>query len=87
VVLYPGLSVLNVMHLASPTTAILSAIIFNALIIPALVPLALKGVAYRPMSAGPLLRRNLTIYGLGGLLAPFVGIKVIDMLVSGLGLA
>jgi K+-transporting ATPase ATPase B chain len=87
VVLYPELAVLNVMHLASPTTAILSAIIFNALIIPALVPLALKGVAYRPMSAGPLLRRNLTIYGLGGLLAPFVGIKVIDMLVSGLGLA
>jgi K+-transporting ATPase ATPase B chain len=87
VVLYPDLAVLNVMHLASPTTAILSAIIFNALIIPALVPLALKGVTYRPMSAGPLLRRNLTIYGLGGLLAPFAGIKVIDMLVSGLGLA
>jgi K+-transporting ATPase ATPase B chain len=87
VVLYPGLAVLNVMHLASPTTAILSAIIFNALIIPALVPLALKGVTYRPMSAGPLLRRNLAIYGLGGLIAPFAGIKVIDMIVSGIGLA
>ncbi|WP_404714074.1 potassium-transporting ATPase subunit KdpB [Sphingomonas sp. MMS24-J13] len=87
VVLYPGLAVLNVMHLASPTTAILSAIIFNALIIPALVPLALKGVTYRPMSAGPLLRRNLAIYGLGGLIAPFAGIKLIDMVVSGIGLA
>jgi K+-transporting ATPase ATPase B chain len=87
VVLYPGLAVLNVMHLASPTTAILSAIIFNALIIPALVPLALKGVTYRPMSAGPLLRRNLAIYGLGGLIAPFAGIKLIDMIVSGIGLA
>ena len=87
VVLYPGLAVLNVMHLASPTTAILSAIIFNALIIPALVPLALKGVTYRPMGAGPLLRRNLAIYGLGGILAPFAGIKLIDMVVSGIGLA
>ena len=87
VVLYPGLAVLNVMHLASPTSAILSAIIFNALIIPALVPLALKGVKYRPIGAGPLLRRNLGIYGLGGLLAPFVGIKLIDLVVSGAGLA
>jgi len=87
IVLYPGLAVLNVMHLASPTSAILSAIIFNALIIPALVPLALKGVTYRPMGAGPLLRRNLSIYGLGGLIAPFVGIKLIDLAVAGLHLA
>jgi len=87
VVLYPGLSVLNVMDLASPGSAILSAIIFNALIIPALVPLALKGVKYRAIGAGPLLARNLAIYGLGGLIAPFVGIKLIDLAVAGLGLA
>jgi K+-transporting ATPase ATPase B chain len=87
VALYPGLSVLNVMGLATPQSAILSAIIFNAIIIPMLVPLALKGVAYKPMGAGPLLARNLAIYGLGGLLAPFVGIKVIDLVVGGLGLA
>ncbi|WP_426170123.1 potassium-transporting ATPase subunit KdpB [Sandarakinorhabdus sp. DWP1-3-1] len=87
VVLYPGLGVLNVMGLATPESATLSAIIFNALIIPALVPLALKGVAYRPMGAGPLLARNLAVYGLGGLIAPFVGIKVIDLAVNGLGLA
>ncbi|WP_374410951.1 potassium-transporting ATPase subunit KdpB [Novosphingobium colocasiae] len=86
VVLYPGLGVLNVMKLASPESAILSAIIFNALIIPALVPLALKGVAYRPMGAGPLLARNLAVYGLGGLVAPFVGIKAIDLAVAGLNL-
>ena len=87
VVLYPGLSVLNVMHLASPQSAILSAIIFNALIIPALVPLALKGVAYKPVGAGALLGRNLTIYGLGGLIAPFAGIKAIDLIVAALHLA
>ena len=87
VVLYPGLSALNVMHLASPSSAILSAIIFNALIIPALVPLALKGVAYRPAGAGTLLARNLAIYGAGGLVAPFIGIKAIDLIVSGLALA
>ncbi|MDB5714759.1 MAG: kdpB [Sphingomonadales bacterium] len=86
-VLYPGLAVLNVMHLATPQSAILSAIIFNALIIPALVPLALRGVTYKPMGAGPLLARNLAIYGLGGLIAPFVGIKIIDLAVNGLGLA
>ena len=80
-------SVLNVMGLGTPQSAILSAIIFNALIIPLLVPLALKGVAYRPMAAGPLLARNLAVYGLGGLAAPFVGIKIIDMAVNGLGLA
>src|SRR4051812_30775567 len=87
IILYPGLAVLNIMGLATPQSAILSAIIFNALIIPCLVPLALKGVTYRPIGAGPLLRRNLTIYGLGGLLAPFIGIKLIDLAVSGLGIA
>ncbi|WJT00635.1 potassium-transporting ATPase subunit KdpB [Novosphingobium humi] len=87
VVLYPGLGALNVMGLASPQSAILSAIIFNALIIPALVPLALRGVAYRPMGAGPMLARNLAIYGLGGLIAPFVGIKAIDLAVAALNLA
>ncbi|GAO53573.1 potassium-transporting ATPase B chain [Novosphingobium sp. MD-1] len=86
VVLYPGLGVLNVMKLASPESAILSAIIFNALIIPALVPLALRGVTYRPMGAGPLLARNLAVYGLGGLVAPFIGIKAIDLAVAGLHL-
>ncbi|MDF0487696.1 potassium-transporting ATPase subunit KdpB [Sphingomonas sp. H39-1-10] len=87
VVLYPGLAVLNVMGLGTPQSAILSAIIFNALIIPLLVPLALKGVAYKPMGAGPLLARNLAVYGLGGLVAPFIGIKIIDLAVTGLGLA
>jgi K+-transporting ATPase ATPase B chain len=87
VVLYPGLGVLNVMGLTSPQSAILSAIIFNALIIPCLVPLALKGVKYRAIGAGPLLARNLAIYGLGGLIAPFVGIKLIDLAVAGLHLA
>ncbi len=87
VALYPGLGVLNVMGLGTPESAILSAIIFNALIIPLLVPLALKGVKYKPMGAGPLLARNLAIYGLGGLLAPFVGIKLIDLAVNGIGLA
>jgi len=87
VALYPGLGVLNVMGLATPESAILSAIIFNALIIPLLVPLALKGVKYKPMAAGPLLVRNLAVYGLGGLVAPFVGIKLIDLAVNGIGLA
>ncbi|MFJ9809574.1 potassium-transporting ATPase subunit KdpB [Streptomyces sp. NPDC101158] len=81
-VAYPSLDKLNVMGLASPESAILSAVIFNALIIVALVPLALKGVRYRPASADSLLRRNLGIYGLGGLIAPFVGIKLIDLLLS-----
>jgi K+-transporting ATPase ATPase B chain len=85
--LYPGLAVLNVMHLASPRSAILSAIIFNALIIPALVPLALRGVTYKPMGAGQMLARNLAVYGLGGLIAPFAGIKLIDLAVSALNLA
>ncbi|MFZ5748512.1 MAG: potassium-transporting ATPase subunit KdpB [Pseudomonadota bacterium] len=84
---YPGLGVLNVMGLASPRSAILSAIIFNALIIPCLVPLALKGVKYRPIGAGPLLARNLAIYGIGGVIAPFIGIKAIDLVVSSLNLA
>ena len=87
VVLYPGLGVLNVMRLGSPQSAILSAIIFNALIIPALVPLALKGVKYRPAPAGELLARNLAIYGVGGLIAPFIGIKIVDLAVTGLHLA
>jgi K+-transporting ATPase ATPase B chain len=87
VVLYPGLGVLNLMRLGSPESAILSAIIFNALIIPILVPLALKGVRYRPIGAGPLLARNLAVYGLGGLVAPFIGIKLVDLAVRGLGLA
>ncbi len=87
VALYPGLGVLNVMALGSPQSAILSAIIFNAIIIPLLVPLALRGVTYTPMGAGPLLARNLAIYGLGGLVAPFIGIKLIDLLVGGFGLA
>jgi K+-transporting ATPase ATPase B chain len=79
--------VLNVMNLSSPQSAILSAIIFNALIIIALIPLALKGVAYRAIGAGALLRRNLMIYGLGGIIIPFIGIKVIDLAVAALHLA
>ncbi|TXS20325.1 K(+)-transporting ATPase subunit B [Streptomyces sp. adm13(2018)] len=81
-VAYPSLDKLNIMGLASPESAILSAVIFNALIIVALVPLALKGVRYRPSSADSMLRRNLGIYGLGGLVAPFIGIKIIDLLLS-----
>jgi potassium-transporting ATPase ATP-binding subunit len=80
---YPVLGALNVMGLASPASAILSAVIFNAVIICFLIPLALKGVRYRPQGAASLLRRNLGVYGLGGLIVPFVGIKVIDL---GLGL-
>jgi potassium-transporting ATPase ATP-binding subunit len=79
---YPGLDKLNIMALSSPDSAILSAVIFNALVIIALVPLSLKGVQYRPMSADRMLRRNLTIYGIGGLIAPFIGIKAIDLLIS-----
>jgi K+-transporting ATPase ATPase B chain len=84
---YPQLGVLNIMGLSTPQSAILSAIIFNALIIVALIPLALKGVAYRPIGAAPLLRRNLLIYGVGGVVVPFVGIKAIDVLVTALHLA
>lgn len=78
----PQLAALNIMHLHSPQSAILSAVIFNALIIPALIPLALRGVAYKPIGASALLRRNLLIYGVGGIIAPFVGIKLIDLVVS-----
>ncbi|MDQ8046892.1 MAG: potassium-transporting ATPase subunit KdpB, partial [Patulibacter sp.] len=81
-VLYPGLGTLNVMGLASPKSAILSAVVFNALVIVALIPLALKGVKYTPSSASALLQRNLLIYGLGGLVAPFVGIKLLDLVIS-----
>jgi potassium-transporting ATPase ATP-binding subunit len=82
---YPELGALNIMHLATPNSAILSAVIFNALIIVALIPLAIKGVKYRPLGAGPLLRRNLLIYGLGGIIVPFPGIKLIDMILSAAG--
>ncbi len=83
---YPQLQALNVMRLASPASAILSAVIFNALIIVFLIPLALKGVRYQPLGAAVLLRRNLLIYGLGGVIVPFVGIKLIDLLLGALGL-
>src|SRR5438477_3422489 len=84
---YPVLGALNVMHLATPNSAILSAVIFNALIIPALIPLALKGVKYRPVGAASILRRNMLIYGVGGILLPFVGIKAIDLLLVAMNLA
>ncbi|HEX4195326.1 MAG TPA: potassium-transporting ATPase subunit B, partial [Stellaceae bacterium] len=87
VAFYPQLAILNIMHLRTPESAILSAIIFNALIIIALIPLALKGVTYRPVGAAAILRRNLLIYGLGGIVAPFIGIKLIDMLVTAVHLA
>jgi len=83
---YPQLGVLNFMRLATPESAILSAVIFNALIIVALIPLALRGVPYRPMGASRLLRDNLLIYGLGGLAAPFIGIKLVDLLLVAFGL-
>ena len=82
VVLFPGLDRLNIMRLSSPESAMLSAVIFNALIIVALIPLALRGVPYRPMTADQMLRRNLLLYGLGGVIVPFVGIKLIDLVVS-----
>lgn len=81
---YPQLNALNVMNLTSPASAILAAVIFNALIIVALIPLALRGVKYRALGAAALLRRNLVIYGLGGILVPFVGIKLIDLTLSAL---
>ncbi|HEY7662636.1 MAG TPA: potassium-transporting ATPase subunit KdpB, partial [Xanthobacteraceae bacterium] len=87
VAFYPQLQALNIMNLSTPQSAILSAIIFNALIIIALIPVALKGVRYRPIGAGPLLRRNLLIYGIGGVIIPFIGIKAIDLLVTALHLA
>ena len=84
---YPALKTLNFMHLATPESAVMSAVIFNALIIMALIPLALRGVSYRPLGAAKLLRRNLLIYGVGGLIAPFIGIKLIDMILVALQLA
>jgi K+-transporting ATPase ATPase B chain len=86
-VAFPVLLALNIMGLKTPQSAILSAVIFNALIIVALVPLALRGVTYRAMSAEALLRRNLLIYGVGGIIAPFVGIKIIDVIITTLRLA
>jgi K+-transporting ATPase ATPase B chain len=87
VAFYPQLQALNIMRLSSPESAILSAIIFNALVIIALIPLALKGVKYRAIGAGALLRRNLLIYGLGGMIVPFLGIKAIDVVITAVGLA
>jgi K+-transporting ATPase ATPase B chain len=84
---FPVLMALNIMGLKTPQSAILSAVIFNALIIVALVPLALRGITYRAMSAEALLRRNLLIYGVGGIVAPFVGIKIIDVVITTLRLA
>jgi K+-transporting ATPase ATPase B chain len=83
---YPELDALNIMRLESPESAILSAVVFNAIIIIALIPLALRGVKYRPAPAGVILRRNLVVYGLGGILIPFAGIKVIDVLLTALRL-
>ncbi|MCC6234240.1 MAG: potassium-transporting ATPase subunit B, partial [Verrucomicrobiales bacterium] len=83
---FPAVAPLNVMRLHSPQTAILSAVIFNALIIVALIPLALRGVPYRALGAAAVLRRHLLIYGLGGLVAPFLGVKAIDLLLAALGL-
>ena len=84
---FPVLNALNIMHLRTSQSAVLSAVIFNALIIIALIPLALRGVKYRPMPAAELLRRNLLIYGVGGIIVPFIGIKLIDMLITQVGLA
>jgi len=84
---FPVLNALNVMHLKTPQSAVLSAVIFNAIIIVMLIPLALKGIKYRPMGAAALLRRNLLIYGVGGIIAPFIGIKLIDILITSAGLA
>ncbi len=86
VAFYPQLQTLNIMKLSTPQSAILSAIIFNALIIVALIPLSLKGVRYRPIGAAALLRRTLWIYGVGGVIIPFVGIKAIDVVVTALHL-
>ena len=84
---YPALGALDVMGLATPASAILSAVIFNALVIVALIPLALRGIRYRPVGADKLLRNNLLVYGAGGLIVPFVGIKIIDLLIAALDLA
>jgi potassium-transporting ATPase ATP-binding subunit len=84
---YPQLGVINIMRLHNPESAILSAIVFNALIIIALIPLALRGVRFRPIGAAAILRRNLLIYGVGGIIVPFIGIKLIDLAVTALHLA
>jgi potassium-transporting ATPase ATP-binding subunit len=84
---FPVLNALNIMQLKTPQSAILSAVIFNAIIIIALIPLALRGIKYRPMGAAAILRRNLVIYGIGGVIVPFFGIKLIDMLITRIGLA
>ena len=84
---FPVLNALNIMHLHNAESAVLSAIIFNAIIIIGLIPLALRGVSYKPMSASAMLQRNLLVYGLGGIIVPFVGIKLIDMLITAVGLA
>jgi potassium-transporting ATPase ATP-binding subunit len=84
---FPQLGVLNVMRLATPESAILSAVIFSAVIIIALIPLALRGIKYKPLGAAAILRRNLLLYGVGGVILPFVGIKVIDVLLVAIGLA
>jgi K+-transporting ATPase ATPase B chain len=84
---FPVLNALNIMHLQTPQSAILSAVIFNAIVIIALIPLALRGVKYRPVGAAALLRQNLMIYGVGGVIVPFIGIKLIDMLITGVRLA
>jgi K+-transporting ATPase ATPase B chain len=84
---FPVLNALNIMQLKTPQSAILSAVIFNAVIIIALIPLALRGVKYRPMGAAALLRRNLWVYGVGGIIVPFIGIKAIDMIITRVGLA
>jgi K+-transporting ATPase ATPase B chain len=84
---FPVLNALNIMHLKTPQSAILSAVIFNALIIVGLIPLALRGVGYKAMSAEALLRRNLLLYGVGGLIAPFLGIKLIDIIITAIHLA
>ena len=84
---YPALAALNVMHLATPQSAILSAVIFNALVIIALIPLALRGVRYRALPASALLRRHLLLYGVGGIIVPFIGIKAIDVALAALGWA
>jgi K+-transporting ATPase ATPase B chain len=86
-VAFPVMGVLNIMHLKTPESAVLSAVIFNALIIIALIPLALRGVSYKGMSAEALLRRNLLVYGLGGVIVPFIGIKLIDVIITALHLA
>jgi K+-transporting ATPase ATPase B chain len=84
---FPVLNSLNIMHLRTPQSAILSAVIFNALIIVGLIPLALRGVGYKAMSAAALLRRNLILYGVGGIVAPFLGIKLIDIIITAIHLA